>query len=236
MLGAHIRLDGAHGGEVLLHHTVEVVHRGLQLAVERAHAVGDDTQHNRQHGQDNREDRRERARQHQGVNQADDERHRSAHHGAKAVADGVLDDGNVGGHARDERAGVVVVQVAKGERLNLAILGLAQVSTQARGHASGCAGISQAQYQRKRGTHQHARALQQHVVNVSRGHAHVDDVGHDDRDKQLKRGLDRDEHHAENGIATVCPQIGKQDFEIAHAGSSPIKRCSQTHVLLRAER
>ena len=141
VLGAHVRLNGAHGGEVLLHHAVEVVHRGLQLAVERAHAVGDDAQHDRQHGQDNREDRRERARQHKGVDQADDERHRSAHHGAKAVADGVLNDGDVGGHARDKRAGVVVVQVAKGERLNFAILRLAQVSAQTRGHASGCAGI-----------------------------------------------------------------------------------------------
>ena len=136
VLGAHVRLDGAHGGEVLLHHAVEVVHRGLQLAVERAHTVGDNAQHDRQHGQDNREDRGERARQHQGIDQADDERHRSAHHGTKAVADGVLDDGDVGGHAGDKRAGVVVVQVAKGERLDLAILGLAQVGAQARGHAS----------------------------------------------------------------------------------------------------
>ena len=159
VLGAHIRLDGAHGGEVLLHHAVEVVHRGLQLAVERAHAVGDDAQHNRQYGQDDREDRGKRARQHQGIDQADDERHRSAHHGTKAVADGVLDDGDVGGHAGDKRAGVVVVQVAKGERLDLAILGLTQVGAQARSYASGCAGIAQAQYQRKRRTHQHARAL-----------------------------------------------------------------------------
>ena len=236
MLGAHIRLNGAYGGEVLLHHAVEVVHRGLQLAVERAHAVGDDAQHDRQHRQDNREDRGERTRQNQGIDQTDDERHRSAHHGTKAVADGVLDDSDVGGHAGDERAGVVVVQIAKSERLNLAILGLAQVGTQARGHASGCARVAQAQYQRKRRTHQHACALQQHVVDVTHGHAHVDDVGHDDRDKQLERGLDRDEHHAEYGIATICSQVGKQDLEIAHAGSSPIKHCSQTHVLLRAER
>ena len=236
VLGAHIRLDGAHGGEVLLHHAIEVVHRGLQLTVERAHAVGDDAQHYCQHGQDNREDRGERARQNQGIDQTDDEGHRSAHHGTKAVADGVLDDGDVGGHAGDKRAGVVVVQVAKGERLDLAILGLAQVGTQARGHTGGRAGIPQTKYQRKCGTHQHARALQQHVVDVARGHAHVDDVGHDDRNKQLERGLDRDEHHTEYGIATVCPQVRKQDFEIAHAGSSPIKRCSQTHVLLRAGR
>ena len=159
VLGAHIRLDGAHGGEVLLHHAVEVVHRDLQLTVKRTHAVGDDAQHDRQHGQDNREDRGERARQHQGIDQADDERHRSAHHGTKAVADGVLDDGDVGGHAGDKRAGVVVVQVAKGERLDLAILGLAQVGTQARGHTGGRAGIAQAQHQRKRRAHQHARAL-----------------------------------------------------------------------------
>ena len=33
VLGAHVRLDGAHSGEVFLHHAVEVVHRGLQLAV-----------------------------------------------------------------------------------------------------------------------------------------------------------------------------------------------------------
>ena len=61
VLGAHVRLDGAHGGEVLLHHTVEVVHRSLQLTVERAHTVGDDAQHDRQHGQDDRKDRGERA-------------------------------------------------------------------------------------------------------------------------------------------------------------------------------
>ena len=159
VLGAHIRLNGTHGGEVFLHHAVEMVHRGLQLTVKRTHAVGDDAQHDRQHGQDDREDRGERARQHQGIDQTDDERHRSAHHGTEAVADGVLDDGDVGGHAGNERAGVVVVQVAKGERLDLTILGLAQVGTQARGHTGGRAGITQAQHQRKRRAHQHARAL-----------------------------------------------------------------------------
>ena len=159
MLGAHVRLDGAHGGEVLLHHAIEVVHRGLQLTVERADAVGDNAQHDRQYGQDDRKDRGKRARQNQGIDQTDDEGHRSAHHGTEAVADGVLDDGDVGGHAGDKRAGVVVVQVAKGERLDLTILGLAQVGTQARSHACGCACVAQAQYQRKRRAHQHARAL-----------------------------------------------------------------------------
>ena len=236
VLGAHIRLDGAHGSEVLLHHAVEVVHRGLELTVEWAHAVGDNAQHDCQHRQDNRKDGGERARQRQRVDKADNERHRAAHHGAKAITDGILDDGNIGGHAGDERAGIVVVQVAKSERLNLAILRLAQVGAQARGHASGCAGIAQAQYQRKRRTHQHVRALQQHVVDVARRHAHVDDVRHDNRDKQLERRLGRHKEHAEYGVATIFPQVGKQDLEIAHAGSSPIKRCSQTHVLLRDRR
>ena len=236
VLGAHIRLDGAHSSEVFLHHAVEVVHRGLELTVERAHTVGDNPQHDRQHGQDNRKDRGERARQRQRVDKADNERHRAAHHGAKAITDSILDDGNIGGHAGDERAGIVVVQVAKSERLDLAILCLAQVGAQARSHASGCAGIAQAQYQRKRRTHQHVRALQQHVVDVARRHAHVDDVRHDNRDKQLERCLGRHKEHAEYGVATVFPQVGKQDLEIAHAGSSPIKRCSQTHVLLRDRR
>ena len=236
VLGAHIRLDGAHGGEVFLHHTVEMVHRGLQLAVERTDAVGDNAQHDRQHRQNNREYRSEWTRQHQRIDQADDKRHGTAHHGAKAVADGVLDDGNIGGHARDERAGVVVVQIAKGERLDLAILRLAQVSAQPRGNAGGRARIAQAKHQRKCGAHQHIRTLQQHIVDVARGHAHIDDICHDDRDKQLERRLGRHKEHAEHGIAAVCPQIGKQNLEIAHAGSSPIKRCSQTHVLWRAVR
>lgn len=136
MLGAHVGLDGTHGGEVLLHHAVEVVHRSLELAVERAYSPGDNAEHDRQHGQDDRKDSGERARQHQRIDKADDEGHGAAHHGAKAVADGVLDNGDIGGHARDERAGVVVVQVAKGERLDLAILGLAQVSAQARSHTA----------------------------------------------------------------------------------------------------
>lgn len=98
------------------------------MAVERAHAIGDDAQHDCQHGQDDRKDGGERARQHQRVDKADDKRHRAAHHRAKAVAHSILDNGDVRGHAGDERAGVVVVQVAKGERLNLFVLGLAQVS------------------------------------------------------------------------------------------------------------
>ena len=236
VLGTHVRLDGAHGGEVLLHHTVEMVHRGLQLAVKRTDAIGDNAQYDRQHRQDDREYRSKRTRQHQRIDQADDERHGAAHHGAKAVADGVLDDGDIGGHARDERAGIVVVQIAKGERLNLAILRLAQVSAQPRGNAGRRARIAQAKYQRKCSAYQHIRALQQHIVDVARGHAHVDDICHDDRDKQLERRLGRHKEHAEHGIAAVCPQIGKQNLEIAHAGSSPIKRCSQTHVLWRAVR
>ncbi len=128
VLGAHVSLHDAHGGKVLLHHAVKVVHRGLELAVERTHAIGDDAQYDCQHGQDDRKDGGERARQHQRVDKADDKRHRAAHHRAKAVAHSILDNGDVRGHAGDERAGVVVVQVAKSERLNLFVLGLAQVS------------------------------------------------------------------------------------------------------------
>ena len=128
VLGTHIRLDGTHGGEVFLYHAVEVVHRGLELAVERTDAIGDGAQYDCQHGQDDRKDGGERARQHQRVDKADDKRHRAAHHRAKAVAHSILDNGDVRGHAGDERAGVVVVQVTKSERLNLFVLGLAQVS------------------------------------------------------------------------------------------------------------
>ena len=236
VLGAHVSLHGAHGGKVLLHHAVKVVHRGLELAVERTDAIGDNAQYDRQHRQDDRENGGERARQHQRIDQADDKRHGTAHHGTKTVADGVLNHGDVGGHACDKRAGVVVVQIAKSERLDLAILGLAQVSAQPRGNAGGRARITQAKYQRTCGAYQHIRALQQHVVDVARGHAYIDDICHDDRDKQLERRLGRHKEHAEYGIAAVCPQIGKQNLEIAHAGSSPIKRCSQTHVLWRAVR
>ena len=128
VLGAHVSLHGARGGKVLLYHAVEVVHRGLELAVERTDAIGDGAQYDCQHGQDDRKDGGERARQHQRVDKADDKRHRAAHHRAKAVAHSILDNGDVRGHAGDERAGVVVVQVTKSERLNLFVLGLAQVS------------------------------------------------------------------------------------------------------------
>ena len=236
MLGAHVSLHGAHGGKVLLHHAVKVVHRGLELAVERTDAHGNDTEHDGEHRQNDGKDRRELARERKSVDEAHDQIYRPAHHGAEAVTYGVLNHGDVGGHASDERAGVVVVQIAKSERLDLAILGLAQVSAQPRGDASRRACIAQAKYQRKCGAYQHIRTLQQHVVDVARGHAHIDDICHDDRDKQLERRLSSHKEHAEYGIAAVCPQIGKQNLEIAHAGSSPIKRCSQTHVLWRAVR
>ena len=236
VLSAHVSLHGAHGGKVLLHHAVEVVHRGLELAVERAHTHGNDTEHDGEHRQNDGKDRRELARERKSVDEAHDQIYRPAHHGAEAVTYGVLNHGDVGGHAGDKRAGVVVVQIAKSERLDLAILGLAQVSAQPRGDASRRACIAQAKYQRKCGAYQHIRTLQQHVVDVARGHAHIDDICHDDRDKQLERRLSSHKEHAEYGIAAVCPQIGKQNLEIAHAGSSPIKRCSQTHVLWRAVR
>ena len=128
VLGAHVSLHGAHGGKVLLHHAVEVVHRGLELAVERAHAHGNDTEHDGERRQNDGKDRRELARERKSVDEAHDQINRPAHHGAEAVTYGVLNHGDVRGHAGDERAGVVVVQVTKSERLNLFVLGLAQVS------------------------------------------------------------------------------------------------------------
>ena len=236
MLGAHVSLHGAHGGKVLLHHTVEVVHRGLELAVERAHAHGNDTEHDGEHRQNDGKDRRELARERKSVDEAHDQIYRPANHGAKAIADSVLNHGDVGGHASDQRARLVFIEIAESEGLDLAVLGLAQVSAQPRGDASRRACIAQAKYQRKCGAYQHIRTLQQHVVDVARRHAHVDDICHDDRNKQFERRLGRHKEHTEYGIAAVCPQIGKQNLEIAHAGSSPIKRCSQTHVLWRAVR
>ena len=139
MVGAHIRLDGAHRGEVLLDYAVEMVHRGLELTVKRAHAHGDDGEDDGEHGQNHGKDRRELARQHEGVNKAHNQVDRAAHHGTEAVAHSVLNNGDVSGHARDERARLVFVEVAEGERLNLLILGGAQVSAETDGDAGGSA-------------------------------------------------------------------------------------------------
>ena len=206
------------------------------MAVERAHAHGNDTEHDGEHRQNYGKDRRELAREHESVDEAHDQIYRPAHHGAEAVAHGVLNHGDVGGHASDKRARLVFIEIAEGEGLDLAVLRGAQVGAQPRGNAGGRARIAQAKCQRTCGAHQHIRTLQKHVVDVARRHAHVDDICHDDRNKQLERRLGRHKEHAEYGIAAVCPQIGKQNLEIAHAGSSPIKRCSQTHVLWRAVR
>ena len=134
VLGAHVSLHGAHGGKVLLHHAVEVVHRGLELAVERAHAHGNDTEHDGEHRQNYGKDRRELARECKSVDEAHDQIYRPAHHGAEAVTYGVLNNGDVGGHASDQRARLVFIEIAEGEGLDLAVLRGAQVGAEAHRH------------------------------------------------------------------------------------------------------
>ena len=160
VLGAHVSLHGAHGGKVLLHHAVEVVHRGLELAVERAHAHGNNTEHDGEHRQNDGKDRRELARERKGVDEAHDQIYRPAHHGAEAVAYGVLNHGDVGGHASDKRARLVFIEIAKSERLDLAVLRGAQVGAEAHCHTCRITRIAEAEYKRHGRAHQHECSLE----------------------------------------------------------------------------
>ena len=138
--------------------------------------------------------------------------------GRKPRVEGVLDNGDVGRHAGDERGGLKAVEVGEGVRLHHSEIARAQVRPQPVGRAGRKARVEEACDEGEHRTDAHVGALAEDEVEVAVGNANVDDVGHEDGDDHLKGALDDDEEHAENGVGAVAAEVTDDAAELMHGG------------------
>ena len=57
------------------------------------------------------------------------------------------------------------------------------------------------------------KTLPQHIGPVSAGNAHINDVGHEQRDHELQHGFQQFEQGSEDQLGVVSPEIGAQCFQ-----------------------
>ena len=57
------------------------------------------------------------------------------------------------------------------------------------------------------------KTLPQHIGPVSAGNAHINDIGHEQRDHELQHGFQQFEQGSEDQLGVVSPEIGAQCFQ-----------------------
>ena len=78
----------------------------------------------------------------------------------------------------------------------------------------------------------HVEALLNDIGHVALGHAHVDDIGHEDGDDHLEGALDHHKQHADDGILAILAQIPHDALEFMHCAAPPW--CLQAACCTRA--
>ena len=112
-----------------------------------------------------------------------------------------------------------MVQIFKGKALYLAEFCLAQFRTESLASQSGQAGIYQPQQQGNEGAHRHLDALHENIVGVAGGDAHIDDVGHNEGNHQLKYRFQYHAQTAENQMRPVLVKISGKPAQHREAAS-----------------
>ena len=128
----HERLDHADGLDVLLHALVQLVvlHEHLleQAGYPRDDVVERETEYQHRHNEYDRQ----AGIDDQAHDDAKQQPEGSAHGNAQQLRVGILQVVDIGGHTGDETSSGVLVDVGKGEPLNVAVHGHTQVGSKAR--------------------------------------------------------------------------------------------------------
>ena len=121
-----------------------------------------------------------------------------------------------------------MVQVGKGVALDPLVLGVPDAGAPAIGAAGGKTGVQQPGGQSQQRTDPHLHAFVDDVVEVVALHAHVDEVRHQHRDHQLKKGLHDHQQRPQEHVPPVGAQVGQQPFKVFHRPpSSPLSGCDR---------
>ena len=147
---------------------------------------------------------------------ADNKHHRPTHHRPESRVERVLNHGDVGGHARDERRGLEVIEVREAHLLHVLVLRSAKPCAEAIRSAGGVTCVELARDERESGAREHEHALAEYEVEVASSHAHIDDIGHEDGDDHLERALDDHQEHADDRVAAIGTKEADDAAELMH--------------------
>ena len=195
---AHIGLDNADGGDILLHALVQVVVLAECLAEVLGGAAHNKGERTAQQDDGDQIDVCQPTVDRVGHDQRHDHAGGRTHRHAQQHLVGVLDVGDVGGHAGDQARGGVLVNVGKAEGLDVAEHAAAQVAGKARGRVGAGHRAQNAEQQAEQRRDDHLCADGVDDLHIARRDAVVNDGGHQLRDDHFHDDLrdhkDRRQH------------------------------------------
>ena len=209
----HIGLDHPDGGDVLLHGFVQVIvlfegRREIPagLGHDEDEAAGQNHHRHQIDGGQTGVDE-------EGHRHGDDHAGRGAHEHPQNHLVGVLQVGDVGGHAGDKARGGILVDVGKTEGLDVAEHGPAQVAGKAGGGLGAQHTAHDAEEQTHRRRHHHDAADAVDVAEVACGDAIVNDGGHQTGNDHLHDDLSNHHDRRQNRHQTKALCFLVQGFE-----------------------
>ena len=201
--------DHAHTGQVLAGQAQHTVQPGLGRFVQR---VGDDHDPEHHHAQQRDGDHKDPGGPHIHGERHDhgtNHHERAAQEQAQEEVQTALHLIDVTGHAGDEGAGAHGIHLGKAKPLDV----LKQSMAQGGGIAHRRLGREilgrQAAGKAHNGQQQQDAAPHKDIVEIMCCNAHVDDVCHDQRHKQVERGFQHLEQRCKHSLALVAVQVGK---------------------------
>ena len=204
------RLHDTNAADVLLHNVVELIIRAENARKDREHAADDEKERQRKDRQNNEKRHRDVAADAKRHDHGKDQHDRRADRHAHEHLECILHIRGVRRQARDDGRGGKLIDVRKRERLHVVIHILSQVRRKADGCARGNARCEHTGRQLERRQQQQKCAELPDRRHTAALDAEVDEVGHKQRDHDLKHDLQRREQNRHERRAFVFPQTAGQ--------------------------
>ena len=201
--------DDANAGQVLAGQAQHPVQTGLGGLIQRVGQDHDAEDYDGQQRDGHHEDPCGPRIDREGHDHGTDHHERAAQEQAEEEVQAALHLIDVTGHAGDEGAGAQRIHLGEAELLDVLKQRMAQRGGVAHSGLGGEILGRQAAGQADDGEQQQDAAPRKDIMQVVRRNADVDDVCHDQRDKQVERGFQHLEQRREDGLALVAVQVGK---------------------------
>ena len=203
MIAPDIGLYHPDGGEIFLDNAVYQVDGSLHHAVKGAYPADNLKQQKAQNRRGDEKNYGQLRINKEGSSQCCQHHHRRAESGPQSGGDGVLDGGNIAGQTGYQGRFAEVICIGEGKLLQLGKLLFADLSAYPLSAGGGEAGVALPQSQGNESHTNHLQALYNDIALISQGHAHIDNIGHHQRDNQLKDGFRLNAQNGQNGLPAV---------------------------------
>ena len=206
-------LHHTNGRNVFLHAGVQVVIL-VENIIEQPHSpTHNEDQANGQHRNCHQEHQRQLMVDHKAHHHRQNHGHRSTHRNTQHHLIRILDIGYICGHTCNQACRGELINIRKGECLNVLIHGIAQIGCKTAGCRSRKLGRQQPEQQAQHGHGHHQQAIPPHILDTAPLNALINELGGYKGNQHLHQHLQCRKQRREQGSLLILLHLSKKSFD-----------------------